>query len=201
MIAEEPKRKRTPQTPEARKARAQLLDALVYEMWDGKPVYYAGYKDVIAHRKTVEQVMSSSLLQSRLASKLSVTIANQLAGSPYEVLGNELGVQFKKGDWRACDLAIFETAVLEQQDLTKYAWIPPKIVIEIDTKADFTRFDSDFDYYQQKTSQLLAFGVEKVIWIFTKSEKVWIAEPDKDWLIRNWTQPVEVLPDCAFTLA
>ncbi len=90
---------------------------------------------------------------------------------------------------------------MEQQDLTKYAWVPPKIVIEIDTKADFTRFDSDFDYYEQKTSQLLHFGVEKVIWIFTRSEKVWIAEPDKDWLIRNWTQPVEVLSGCVFTIS
>ncbi len=98
MIAEEPKRKRTPQTPEARKARAQLLESLIYEMWDGKPVYYAGYKDVIAHRKTIEQVMSSSLLQSRLATKVAFAINPQLANSPYEVLGNELGVQFKKGD-------------------------------------------------------------------------------------------------------
>jgi hypothetical protein len=201
MITAKTNRKRPSPTPQQRKERAQLLESLIYEMWDGKPVYYAGYQDVIAQRKTKEEIMSSSLLQSRLASKLSVKLSNQLVGSGYEVLINELGVQFKKGDWRACDLAIFETAILEQQDLTKYAWIPPKIAIEIDTKADMTRFEIEMDYYQQKTTQLLDFGVEKVIWIFTKSEKIWVAEIDKDWLIKSWTQPIEVLPGCGFVIS
>ncbi len=201
MIAEQPPRKRPAQTPQQRKERAQLLESLIYEMWDGKPVYYAGYQDVIAHRKTKEEIMSSSLLQSRLASKVNVKLSNQLVDSGYEVLTNELGVQFKKSDWRACNLAIFETAVLETQDLSKYAWVPPKVVIEIDTKADMTRFEIEVDYYQQKTTQLLDFGVEKVIWIFTKSEKVWVAEPDKDWLIKNWTQPIDVLPGCSLIIS
>ena len=56
-------------------------------------------------------------------------------------------------------------------------------------------------YYQQKTNQLLNFGVEKVIWILTKSEKVWVAEPDKDWLIKNWTQPIDILPGCSVTIS
>lgn len=107
--------------------------------------------------------MSSSLLKSRLASKLNVKLSNQLVGSGYEALTNELGVQFGKGDWRARNSAIFETAILETQDLSKYAWIPPKVAIEIDIKADMTRFDTEMDYYQQKITQLLNFGVEKVI--------------------------------------
>ena len=61
-----------------------------------------------------------------------------------------------------------------------------------------SRFDEPFEYYEQKTSKLLEFGVEKVIWLFTKSKKVWIAEPGKDWMIRDWNQPVDVLPDCRF---
>ena len=58
--------------------------------------------------------------------------------------------------------------------------------------------DSKFDYYERKTTKLLEFGVEKVIWLFTKSRKVWIAESGKDWLIRDWSQPVDVLPGCQF---
>ena len=38
MIAEEPNRKRPLQTPQQRKERAQLLESLIYEMWDGRPV-------------------------------------------------------------------------------------------------------------------------------------------------------------------
>lgn len=197
------KSKRAPLTPEQRQRRAdraRLLELLTYEMWDGKPVYYAGYRDVLNGTKTVEQVMSSSLLQSRIAARLLVSLSKQIDESVYEILGNELGVQFRKGDWRACDLAIFDITILEDQDLTKYAWVPPKIVIEVDTKADFTRFSSDFDYYQKKTTRLIRFGVERVIWIFTETRKVWVAEPDKDWILRDWSQPVEVMPDCRFTL-
>lgn len=190
----------TKRKPEQRAARARLLESLVYEMWDGKPVYYAGYKDVLNGRKSVEEVMSSSLLQSRIAMKLALYLSQQFDQDIFEIFGNELGVQFKKGDWRACDLAIFEIEKLEGQDLTKYAWIPPKIAIEVDTKADFSRFNSDFDYYQQKTTQLINFGVEKVIWIFTESRKVWVAEPQKDWVLKNWDQPVDVLPGCSFVL-
>lgn len=195
------KPKRPPLTPEQKQRRAErarLLKSLVYEMWDGKPVYYAGYEDVLKGTKTVEQLMSSSILQSLLASRLIVHLSSTLDMDLYAVLGNELGVQFKKGDWRACDVAIFTLQQLEGEDWNKYAWVPPKVAIEIDTKANLSHVDSEFDYYEQKTSKLLEFGVEKVIWLFTKSRKVWIAEPGKDWLIRDWTHPVEVMPGCAF---
>ena len=57
-----PKRPLTPEQKQRRAERARLLKSLVYEMWDGKPVYYAGYEDVLKRTKTVEQVMSSSIL-------------------------------------------------------------------------------------------------------------------------------------------
>ena len=195
------KPKRPPLTPEQKQRRAErarLLKSLVYEMWDGKPVYYAGYEDVLKGTKTVEQLMSSSILQGRLAVRLSAYLLSVLDLDVYDVLGNKIGIQFKKGDWRACDVAIFELSSLEDQDETKYAWVPPKIAIEIDTKANLSHVDSEFDYYEQKTTRLLEFGVEKVIWLFTKSRKVWIAESNKDWLIRDWTHPVDVMPGCTF---
>ncbi|GAB3692531.1 hypothetical protein GCM10027592_11580 [Spirosoma flavus] len=109
-----------------------------------------------------------------------------------------MGVQFKKSDWRACDVAIFTHQQLENEDWDKYAWVPPKIAIEVDTKADLSQFDSDFEYYEKKTTILLQFGVERVIWLFTKSRKVWTAESGKDWIIRDWSRVVDVLPGCQF---
>ncbi len=193
-----PKRPLTPEQKQRRAERARLLKSLVYEMWDGKPVYYAGYEDVLKRTKTIEQVMSSSILQSRLAVRIAAYLLSVLDLDVYDVLGNEIGVQFKKGDWRACDVAIFKLEDLADQDENKYAWVPPKVAIEIDTKADMDRFDSPFDYYEKKTTKLLDFGVERVIWLFTKSRKVWIAEAGKDWLIRDWTQSVDVMPGCQF---
>ncbi|AUD05707.1 hypothetical protein CWM47_30010 [Spirosoma pollinicola] len=195
------KPKHSPLTPEQRQRRverARLLKSLVYEMWDGKPVYYVGYQEVLKGTKTVEQVMGSSILQSLLVSRLIFQLSSTLDMDIYAVAGNELGVQFKKGDWRSCDVAVFMLQQLEGEDWSKYAWVPPKIAIEVDTKADMGQFESSFEYYEKKTTNFLEFGVEKVIWLFTKSRKVWIAESGKDWIIRDWSQTVEVLPECEF---
>ncbi|GAB3509176.1 hypothetical protein GCM10027341_45850 [Spirosoma knui] len=185
-----------PEQRHRRMERERLLKSLIYELWDGKPVYYDGYKEVLTGIKTVEQLMSSSILQSLLASRLIAYLSNSLDMNTYAVLGNDLGIQFKKGDWRACDVAIFTLEQLEGQDWEKYAWVPPKVAIEIDTKADMSRFNEPFDYYGQKTERLLDFGVEKVVWLFTKSRKTWIAEPNQDWVIKDWNQPIDILSNC-----
>ena len=129
-VTDKPKRSApTPEQRQRRAERAKLLKSLVYEMWDGKPVYYAGYQDVLGGTKTVEQLMSSSSLQSFMASRLIVHLSLILDRYVYAVLGNEIGVQFKKGDWRACDVAVFELQQLDGQDWEKYAWVPPKVAL------------------------------------------------------------------------
>lgn len=58
-------------------------------------------------------------------------------GKNYLVLTNEIGLQFKEKGWRAADIAIIETEKLKGIKRTiKYLSLPPKVVIEIDTKAE-----------------------------------------------------------------
>ncbi len=52
---------------------------------------------------------------------------------------------------------------------------------------------SEYDYIHLKTQNLLDFGVEQVIWVFTTSKKVLIAEPGQDWLIKDWGKKIDVL--------
>ena len=33
---------------------------LIYEIMDGKPVYYAGFREVLSKQKTIEEIMGSS---------------------------------------------------------------------------------------------------------------------------------------------
>jgi uncharacterized protein (DUF2164 family) len=40
---------------------------------------------------------------------------------------------------------------------------------------------------------LLDFGVEKVLWIFTRHQKVMVAIKYQDWLTKNWNQEIELL--------
>lgn len=166
---------------------------LIYEMVGEQPIYYRGYKDVLTGKKQIEELMGSSYLQSLIITKLVFLLMSNL-GKKYVVLTNEIGLQFKNKGWRAADIAIVETKKLKDIKKTnKYLKIPPKVVIEIDTKAELKEVKDSFSYFHKKTDELLEFGVEKVIWIFTDSEKIMISEKDKDWQILNWSKELEIL--------
>ncbi|NJK82921.1 MAG: hypothetical protein HC912_03010 [Saprospiraceae bacterium] len=62
----------------------------------------------------------------------------------------------------------------------------------MDTKADPDTF-SKTSYYMPKTQMLLDFGVEQVLWLYTDTEKVMVAQPNQPWWIVNWTNEIEVL--------
>jgi hypothetical protein len=175
--------------------KKSVPEVLVYEMAHGKPIYYKGYQEVMQGKKQLEEIMGSSFLQSLVISRLVRFLLTCLP-EVYEVLTNELGLQFSKKHWRAADIAIYHKEQLRNIPLqNKYLEIPPKIVFEIDTKADIEQFTTPLDYYYTKTDELLAFGVEKVIWIFTEAQKIMLAESGKDWIITNWDQDIQVIDD------
>ncbi|UFH56515.1 hypothetical protein [Spirosoma sp. KNUC1025] len=55
VVAEEKTPRRT-----SRLSARSIPPALIYEMWKGKPVYYRGYRDVLAGKKTIEEIKSCS---------------------------------------------------------------------------------------------------------------------------------------------
>lgn len=48
---------------------------------------------------------------------------------------------------------------------------PPKVVIEVDTKADLKGYGKLTHYVLEKTDDLIKAGVNKVIWVFTKEKR------------------------------
>ncbi len=181
----------------------EVPEALIYEMDNGVPIYYRGYKEVLAGTKQPEEIMGSGIIQSRVITLLLKFLFRHLPDEQYEVLSNELGLLFKKNSWWACDIAIFEQEKLKEvQFSNEYAKVPPRIVIEIDAKADMENFESVEQYYHRKTDQLLQFGVERVIWIFTaEPRKIMVAAPNADWRITDWTSEIELLPGVSFRLS
>lgn len=178
-----------------------IPDYLIYEMVDGQPIYYRGYQEVVQGDKEAEAIMGSSYLQSLFISRIFRFLIINLS-EEFETLTNEIGLQFTKGNWRAADLAIYQKSTLQDVDQPhKYLSIPPDVVIEVDTKADFEQFTSSAGYYYTKTESLLEFGVKKVIWIFTDARKVMVAEPQQDWLVKDWEQDIVVLPGVVINIA
>ena len=175
----------------------QIPTYLIYEMNDGKPIYYKGYQEVLNGTKTKEQIMSDSSLQAWLKGKIYLIISNFLDGR-YDVTVGEQGLHFGKKNWRAIDIAIFkfENLVLNN----KYSKLPPEIAIEIDTKAADTDTPSKFkQYFNNKNKKLFKFGVKKIIWIFTDSKTVKVITPQQT-LSYNWEEDFTIIDDLKLNL-
>ena len=78
--------------------------------------------------------------------------------------------------------------------------IPSRVVIEVDITAEAKELSDNQGYVYKKIDKLLAFGVEKVIWFFSSSQKVMIAEPNSAWLISDWSQTISLFGDYEFSL-
>ncbi len=173
--------------------RKRLLKVLTYERVNGKPIYYRDYKKVLKGELPPEAVMGSSGLQAFIVRLIVEFLLKSLDISRYEILFNELGFLYRKGSWRNLDIAIFEKEKVKPY-LMQDRLIPvaPKVVIEVDTKADLSRYGSLEEYAYEKTQDLLDAGVEKLIWIFTKTKKVMVAEKGEKWIVQGWEEDFEV---------
>ncbi len=175
----------------SKEKRQELLKVLTYEKVKGKPIYYRGYKKVLKGELPPEAVMGSSELQSLIISLLLKYLFKVLPDE-FTALTNELGFFTSSKSFRSLDIAIYRKEDMkEPQD--KYTKRVPIVVIEIDTKADLSKYSSFEEYMYEKTTDLLDAGVQRVIWYITKVKKVFIAEAGKDWITSDWDREVEVL--------
>jgi Uma2 family endonuclease len=179
---------------------AKIPDRLVYEVMDGKPIFYKGYKEVLTGKKTYSEIMGSSKLQSFVVEFILKILFKNLDGDAYRIFTNEAGIHLNNSNNLAGDILIFNDADMPIESIDeKYADVPPKIAIEVDISADIEDLGED-GYIYKKTQKLLDFGVEKMIWITTKAQKVTVATPDKDWQISTWNKDIEVMDGVSFNI-
>jgi len=170
----------------------KIPEEFIYEIIDGKPIYYKGYKEAIKKHLSAEEIMGSSSLQSELIIFILDNILRQYDRKKYKIHTNESGLQLGYKDTLAGDILVYDKNILTADKITtKYSNVPPKYVIEVDTNADLSE-SSFMDYLTRKTEKLFEFGTEKVFWVITASQKVIIAQPNEDWYIRSWDKDIEL---------
>ncbi len=182
--------------------KVKVPDYLIYEIMDGKPIYYRGYKEVLNKKKTLDDIMGSSSLQAEIISYLLKILYTGIDTKKYRIYTNEIGSHLSKKNNLSSDIAIYEKSVLTADKIDRhYADVPAKLIIEVDTDADFENIDPN-TYIHKKTQKLLDFGVEKMIWVFTSSQKVMLAErASTTWYIMDWGQDIEMLESLSFNIA
>ena len=179
----------------------RVPDALIYEIDEGKPIYYRGYRAVLSGKLKIEDIMGSSKKQSLLVGELFFLLKLSLRQYFY-FFTNELGIKFGKSS-RSADIALVLKSKMAFDEAweDKYASTMPDIIIEVDIKADLTDMPDASNYFFKKTEQLLNNGTSKVIWIFTESETIMVAEQGKArWEIMKWTEDVEVSHGFSFNI-
>jgi Uma2 family endonuclease len=174
---------------------------LVYEEMNGKPLLYKGFRDVLSKKKKIEEIMGSSSLQSIIVYIVGLFIGNNINRKQYFVGSNEAGLHIGTGDNLSNDIAIYDRASTILND--KYFDKAPKIVIELDIKIDLseTEWTNEWDYVIEKSQKMLDFGTEKVIWITTKSKKIFVSSQTERWYMVNFNEDIPLLDNCTLNLA
>ena len=187
-------------TPEPTPTAAPAIPScLIYEVLNGKPLYYRGYKEVIEKNLNPESIMGSSSLQSILVSLIYGFILYNRDRKKYLPVTNEAGVHLDLNNNLSCDVAVFEKGSFDVT--TKYFNVLPKIVIEVDIKIDLTDFDGqDYNYVAEKTQRLFDFGVERVFWVLSHSRRVMVAVPNQDWILTEWSNDIPVMENCVLNV-
>ncbi|MBL7776144.1 MAG: hypothetical protein JNK89_09090 [Saprospiraceae bacterium] len=193
----------TAEAPAEKKSRKQNVPPYLIKEWvNDIPVYYKGYRDVLQKIKTPEEIMADGILQAAIKFWLTLLVGNQLNRNKYWVFSGEVGSLIAPRKNASHDLVIIEKSKLPPGKVSnRYADVPAKVVLEIDTKVEYGDQLPVEQYVQQKTQQTLDFGTEKVIWIFTATRKVMVATPQADWIITDWTSTLEILDGVTFNLA
>jgi len=179
----------------------KLIDTLVYEVLEGENIYFKDYKKVLSKKQTLEDIMGSGRLQWQIISRILRFLYKSLDVEKYEIAGAEAGLHLSANNNLALDISIYEMEKLKHEPIqNKYTEVIPLVVIEVDSKAEFDAMQSPNNYYIRKTHKLIEASVQKVIWIMTETKQIIIAEPEKDWIIKDWNKEITVLDGIVFSL-
>ncbi len=179
---------------EKNKKVKRVPDMLIAETLQGKPIYYQGYKQVLSRKLKPPDIMGISDVQSYFTNLIKDYLT-PLLKMEYKVLAGELGLHLQHQDNVSVDIAVVSRELYQPINFKgKYLDYPPQVVVEIDINIDpLESFGNLSEYMNIKTQALLNFGVEQVIWVFTKSRKITVAENNKPWLTMNWNDKVTVM--------
>ena len=132
--------------------------------------------------------MGSSGLQAEIIMYLNFLLINHLGIDKYRIYTSESGNHVSKNVNYGLDLAVYDMETLPSEKINeRYVDVPPLLVVEVDVKVD-TNDLTEEEFIYKKTQSLLDYGVEKVVWVTSKSKKLLIATADEDWIVRDWNK-------------
>ncbi|MCU0325412.1 MAG: Uma2 family endonuclease [Spirosomaceae bacterium] len=172
---------------------------LIYEIMDGKPLYYKDYRSVLKGTKTFEEIMGASSLQSLIIYYLNKVLYSFIEDEQFYIFSSESGVHINHRSNLANDIALYDPKLLTPDKISKkYADVPPTIVFEIDIDAELEDM-TETGYIYNKTRKLLDFGTEKVLWVLTAAQVVIVATKERIETF-DWNRDIEIMDGFSFNI-
>ncbi|MES2774369.1 MAG: Uma2 family endonuclease [Bacteroidota bacterium] len=186
------------QSKNVARKRRKIPDHLVYEIIDGRPFYWKGYKQTLQNEFNEVGI---SGFQSVIVSLILHQLFLNAELVSYRILAGKPGLEINTKNILCGDIFIYHKEILTPGKITnKYIDIPPFIYIEVDILADIKGKDS-LQYITQKTKKLLDFGTQKVIWVLPAIQKTLVATQVSSWQFADWSNDVEILDGQTFNIA
>lgn len=177
-----------------------MPETLVYEELNGRKLYRKGYKTIVNQTKTIEEIMGCSSLQGIIISVLLSYLYRNIEDEGYTIVTNEIGLHISLGNNLSSDIILYDAEEARKYQFDEHYFnVAPKIVIEVDVKIELEDTNA-LEYLTEKNKSLFDFGVERVVWIFTEDKKIVLAEPNKDWVVQNWSNDFDLLKGHAINL-
>ena len=167
---------------------------------DGKPLYYKGYKQAVRNNLNAESIMGASSLQVLIIEYLLSILFSVINRNAYRIFTGEPGLHISHKNNLGGDILVYDKKIFPSSKISNhYADVPAELQVEVDITAELENM-TETGYIKRKTDILLEFGTKKIIWIFTSTQQVMVAEKDKDWLWINWNKPIELWGNNAFCI-
>ena len=181
-----------------KKRERRVPASLIKEVLDGQPIYYKGYRSVMYGHKNLEDIRGASSLKSLIINFIQKILIKNLDENMYLPMTGEIGLHLSHRNNFSGDIVLYHIGQIEK--FTKrYFDVPPLLQVEVDVEIDTENISQNL-YVTRKTQRLLEFGVKKVIWVFTATQSVWVAEPEQDWRIINWNKEIELFEGVSMNL-
>jgi hypothetical protein len=180
--------------------RKKIPDSFIYEIMDGRPLYYKGYKQAVRNNLNAESIMGASTLQALIIEYLLSILFSVIDRKFYRIFSGEPGLHVSDKNNLGGDILVYDRKKLPASKISKhYADVPAELQIEVDITAELEDM-TETGYIKRKTDVLLDFGTKKVIWIFTATRQVLVAGKNKDWLWINWNKSILLWENNTFNI-
>lgn len=121
----------TPKMFRKKRRPANIPEYLVYEIIDGKPYYYKGYRDVLAKTKALEEVMGSSSYQWSIIEYFLRLLFAMPGSINYRIATNEPGLHLDRRNNLSGDLLVFDKKNFPSTDISvKYSQCQPYYILK-----------------------------------------------------------------------